>query len=398
MPVLPRRALYERIWAAPVRTVAQELGISDVGLRKICQKAQIPLPERGYWTRLRAGKSVKAAALPPRGPGTADRVRIGEAPAFYYWRSDPEAELAEPAPDEPVFEETIEDVRARVAAQVGSVRIERNLASPHPLVRRLLADDETRRLKPASAPWRLMHCEPLFASDFERRRLRVLSTLFTAVQECGGQAWASDEQARQVGVVIGGEQVRFHLDHPSAKPDRAGRWTTRPGWADVLRLTLEVGGELTWSDGEESALEAHLTEIVVQLIVAGEMQYRATALSGHAAALRRRRELAEELARRRAEAARQARVARIEAEHARRSELMAMAADFRAAQDIRALVAQVSEGCGDEALGRRWRAWALEVADRLDPSSRLISDEAGSWRLAEPEWPAAKSGEAERNS
>ena len=372
MPVLSRLALYEMIWAAPVRAVAQSFGISDVGLKKICQKAQIPVPERGYWARLRAGQPVAPTPLPPRTPGMADKVAIGQATRFRRGSGDLEAELAEPAPEEPVFEESIDDVQARVAARVGNVRIDRDLASPHPLVGRLLADDETRRLKPPGAPWRL-RSEPLFAAAFERRRLRLLNTLFKAVDKFGGRPWVSDDEARLVGVGIGQERVAFRLDHPDAKADRVGRWMTRPGWADVLRLTLEGEGARSWSDSE--------------------LHYRAAAQATYEQSLQRRRYLAEELARRRAAVARQAREERIAAEQERRRELLGMAADFRSAQDIRALVAHVSERRDIEDWSPRWSAWALAVADRLDPSARLTANEAGHWRLAEPEWPMTNLGE-----
>ena len=59
---------------------------------------------------------------------------------FGFARSDPEAELAEPLPAEPLFEETIDEVRVRVAPQVGRVRNERDLSASHPLIRNLLAD------------------------------------------------------------------------------------------------------------------------------------------------------------------------------------------------------------------------------------------------------------------
>jgi len=34
-----------------MRTLAQEFGISDVGLAKVCRKHNIPVPPVGYWRR-----------------------------------------------------------------------------------------------------------------------------------------------------------------------------------------------------------------------------------------------------------------------------------------------------------------------------------------------------------
>jgi integrase len=59
-----REALYELVWTAPVSEVAARLGVSDVALAKLCRKAGIPIPYRGYWAKSDAGQSLKRPALP----------------------------------------------------------------------------------------------------------------------------------------------------------------------------------------------------------------------------------------------------------------------------------------------------------------------------------------------
>jgi hypothetical protein len=44
------------VWSQPMRIVAASVGISDVALAKHCKKADIPVPNRGYWARKQAGK------------------------------------------------------------------------------------------------------------------------------------------------------------------------------------------------------------------------------------------------------------------------------------------------------------------------------------------------------
>ena len=41
---LTRIELYENVWATPMRTHAKEIGMSDVGLAKICRPHNIPVP------------------------------------------------------------------------------------------------------------------------------------------------------------------------------------------------------------------------------------------------------------------------------------------------------------------------------------------------------------------
>ena len=59
-----RDSLYREVWANPVRTVAQQYGISDVGLKKICVKLGVPTPPLGYWARVAAGQIIPKPALP----------------------------------------------------------------------------------------------------------------------------------------------------------------------------------------------------------------------------------------------------------------------------------------------------------------------------------------------
>jgi len=59
-----REALYELVWTAPVSEVAGQLGVSDVALAKLCRKAGIPIPYRGYWAKSDAGQFVKRPPLP----------------------------------------------------------------------------------------------------------------------------------------------------------------------------------------------------------------------------------------------------------------------------------------------------------------------------------------------
>lgn len=57
--VLTRKAMYDLVWSKPMSKVAQDFGISDVALKKICEKHRVPTPPRGYWAKKEFGKPVK---------------------------------------------------------------------------------------------------------------------------------------------------------------------------------------------------------------------------------------------------------------------------------------------------------------------------------------------------
>lgn len=77
--VLTRQTLHDRIWAEPVCAVARALGISDVGLLKVCRRAGVQTPPRGYWTQVRhRGRRPDPPLLEPR-PDLRDWIVIAPA-------------------------------------------------------------------------------------------------------------------------------------------------------------------------------------------------------------------------------------------------------------------------------------------------------------------------------
>ncbi len=61
---MKRTELYELVWSKPMIHLAKEFSLSDVGLRKICHKHDIPTPPLGYWAKLAYGKHVRQTPLP----------------------------------------------------------------------------------------------------------------------------------------------------------------------------------------------------------------------------------------------------------------------------------------------------------------------------------------------
>jgi len=61
---MKRSDLYVLVWSKPMTKAAIELGVSDVGLAKACRRNAIPVPPRGHWAKLAAGKSSPQAPLP----------------------------------------------------------------------------------------------------------------------------------------------------------------------------------------------------------------------------------------------------------------------------------------------------------------------------------------------
>ncbi|MFN3575034.1 MAG: hypothetical protein ACK4TR_16035 [Phenylobacterium sp.] len=369
MPTLTREDLHKLVWTEPMRTVAERFGISDVGLKKHCIAAGIPVPERGYWAKLAAGKRVEAQALPPRDPGASEYVTFGGD--RWSWNSDPEARLAEPVPDAPNFPEPLESVRKRAERRLGKVKSVRDLTSPHGGLRKLLEKDARRAQKFAASGWEWDR--PLFTGAFERRRLAILNSLAIGLSKAGASLEVTGPTGREIRARVGQTDLSIALDHPSAQPTRHGEWHVRQGPVDDLRLVIGEANasdyRAVWTDDDEGKLEAKLNAITLEIVVASEALYRARSVAHHQWLLEDRVRLEAEVKRRRAEAERRERERRAAEEKARRDMLFGQAQAWRSAQDIRGFVSEVLATQPGGASGelQNWALWALEEADALDP-------------------------------
>jgi len=75
---LSREELYELIWSMPATKLAKEIGISDVGLGKICRRMEVPKPALGYWRKVEVGGRI------PRKPKLKELSLKGQRQATIY--------------------------------------------------------------------------------------------------------------------------------------------------------------------------------------------------------------------------------------------------------------------------------------------------------------------------
>lgn len=118
-----------------------------------------------------------------------------------------------------------------------------------------------------------------------------MNSIFLALAKLDITAHAQGKNPKEFTIHVGDSSITFKLDDPKAKVDRES-WRTpadarRPA-SDPLQLAvswhLEMvdGLRLAWSDTKEAAIEMLLRQIVIELVVAGEMQVRASELHSYA--------------------------------------------------------------------------------------------------------------------
>jgi hypothetical protein len=192
---LSRQELYGLVWSTPMKTLAAQFGISDVGLKKTCFRASIPTSDRGYWAKVEAGKKTIQVALPKRAPSMRDTVVVAGG-GDYWYRYSAQEELQQPLPAPPEFPEPIDAVRERIVAVIGEVTVPQKVKHWYQAIDDILKEDDRRREQQRVAIYRTSWDCPRFDSPLERRRLRILNSLFFAAAKMNGKATTSTSRSR----------------------------------------------------------------------------------------------------------------------------------------------------------------------------------------------------------
>ena len=362
--IVQRQILYEQVWAQPMTKLAKEYGISNVALAKICKKLNIPYPWRGYWRRKETGKAVKQLPLPPNSDPTKQAVTIHRT--------------IRPESLEPISEDTSQRITAEQAPEQ-KIEVPDRLGKTHRLLSGHLTEWRSAKVDKYGAIWsgNIRQLNIRVSPKSLSRALRIMNTLFLALEACGYPVGIQEGYKRSLGVRIDGEPIEFgleekfrRLDHPDQKNPRLQSWERErhqyvPSGILFLKITQwgVDGLQKTWSDRKTSKLESCLNDVVAGLLKVAE-----------AAKARRLKQEQEEQLRREAERRRQEEERKWQEELARRQRLEQEAASWVKAQQLRAYLAAFKDMLNDKhgevqsgSQADQWLTWAHQHADRLDP-------------------------------
>lgn len=368
-----RETLYNEVWTEPVTVVAPRYGLSDVGLAKICRTMAIPLPSRGYWAKVKAGRIMNRAPLPK-----LKQQRIEATGPVRL------------APEKAVIREAARQSTAKKRKEVASRPLPEVPSSPfHPLVqatsKRLRQHDgwpEQTLLR--SAPKEVLNIAVTQASI--DRALGIADTLLKELVAQGFEVEVNSEQGitlfrwSETGTVLEftlTEHVRrTRHEITEAEEQARKRYRERSHWNSAMsyphvprydytptgNLTLQMGRRLsrTWKDTPKTQLEQRFGEVISGIL--SLVQETLTREQEEA-----RRKEAHRLAVERFEFLTQQRTHEAE----RFKQLEASVADWERATRLRSFADAVETAArlvGDLSADKvTWLAWARAKADWLDP-------------------------------
>ena len=370
-----RAEVYDSVWSRPLRDIARDLGISDVGLAKLCRRHSIPTPKRGHWAKLKHGKRVERPPLPTLERGDSELIEL--PPLIDSGQS------------------------ASIPKEVIGIEVQAELTDPHPLIQRTASSlrgakaDEHGRVAP-----RAQRALPVMvAPSSVGRAMRVLDALVKTLESRGhvvGRAVLDgrdrltatvshetigiefseelDREVRELTRAEQAEKAKYPWLHSSVQYRRfpSGRLSLRIDHADTLGLRKH------WADGSRQRIERCLDAFVVQL-------------ERFADAIKRQRSQREEAERRRHawEMERYEKLRQIGEEEERVRTLERQAEQWRKSQELRQFIEAVrsagnsrSDRVPQGADLQHWLEWASAHADRMDPlvtSPASILDHKTRW-------------------
>lgn len=293
---IKRTELYARVWSTPMVHLASEFGMSSVGLANACRRADIPLPPRGHWAKLKAGKASPQAPLP-----SPDKDHLVGVDAI-----DTQKKERSPA--------TVPQEAPTKSMAAGPVVTPATLEHAHPLLRatqRYVKDFPQilhRFERHGAARWSLPDEQHPPSQDKGRLRwidkggvditasledtewcLRFMQAIFralsanraTIVYHPGRRGdWNNPGDSSRTDIILQGERASIRLSQgyqrvalskdEQARRKRDSGWApeheTRPSQNFVLRLTgTEHQASRDWS-GTRTRLESKLDSIVRTMI------------------------------------------------------------------------------------------------------------------------------------
>jgi hypothetical protein len=364
-----RDELYERVWSEPVTAVAARLGLSDVGLAKICKKLNVPRPGRGYWEKKKHGRATPRPPLPLLKDGQEPTATVAKQEKL------------------PVDTEQVSVIETMIAFETRTVNrivVPERLDSPHVLVTQ--TQKSLKGLKPNDRgllnPQRKGCLDLRVAPPSASRALRIMDALLKALAQRKllvstgvGKHSATTVSVLGETLVVSIEENIKQKEHQVTPAEERKQQRDRYFFLSVPRydfiptgvLSLRIkntwsnGLRTTWSDGKVQRVENCLNAFVIGLIKAA-VQSRA-----HRLERQRWEQEWQERMRQREEAERRQREEKEQFE-----KLLTDAENWQRSQLIRAYVdavrasATTRHGSAPSELDQ-WLAWATERAERINP-------------------------------
>jgi hypothetical protein len=376
-----REKLYNEVWTDPVTIVAKRYTISDSSLRKHCRRLWIPLPQSGYWAKVKAGKKVSRLDLPK----VRGELRKYVSNYVIKYRADIDQLTENELTEDKGLSLLLEETRTFIYETCSKVIVKSQLRTPHNLIikhkeesmYRKKRDRDLQQASINSDYYRMVKNKyrenepmlPINVSDANiNRSYRILDTLIYTIEDMEGYIRVILEHERDIGYfVIMHSVFYFELKEENIKKN------TSPDDSKVLpKLVLLMHAKNWFGDGVEykleykdcdnELLESKLGIVIYDMFVTANKILVEEKLSK----LKQKREIEEKERQRRLEKMRNGELEEVKLLHQAvsdwdKSQKIRMFADY-----MEKTLSEVTDEVKKEKI-IKWLDWSRNKADWLDP-------------------------------
>lgn len=277
-----RQALYEEVWKEPMITVAKRYGVSDVALKKTCERLKVPVPGRGHWAKIKSGQNIKQTPLPKyKGPEEIVVTR------------NIDCEMEKIEKQSSILNNIDEVIQNNLKEVCADIIVEEQLSKPHSLI--IEAGSALKKYKPAfyNPPILRLSREVLDIAVTRTsldRALRIMDALIKTVEllnvkvevdkKNGGTFFIYKmekvkvrlkEHIKQTPHVLTPEEIRM-------KQQKKYFYERNYDYNPTGELSLFIDeywdGQKIWNDGLKRKVEDCLGEFVIRLFKAFNYEIR----------------------------------------------------------------------------------------------------------------------------
>ncbi|HXX57445.1 MAG TPA: hypothetical protein VEI96_05535 [Thermodesulfovibrionales bacterium] len=270
--------------------LAAKYGLSDVGLRKICKKLNVPTPPAGYWAKLQHKKKEKKLPLPPLNYGELETYELKP-------RQECESQALK-GKDADKLDPRIVESFAAVEKAAEPVIVPDRLVAPQPLVKMTL--DALEKEKPDKygvlrawrqkylnirvSPSSLIRVSP----SSLKRALRIMDAIIKALGKRSYKVGTGKGEGPGTHLLIHDSTLNLeltekinsvpHVPTPAEiEKQKKYSWEKPPPYdfkpSGMLTLKIDEynaqGYRKSWSDGKTQRLEDLLDDFIIGAIKVG---------------------------------------------------------------------------------------------------------------------------------
>lgn len=255
---LSREELYKLVWSKPLVTIEKELNIKSLDIKNTCEKFKIPIPENGYWSKLKFNKQQPISELEPLEDEELKNIQ-----------NVLEIKEVEISPMKKI------NLRKAEIEKTLNLKVPDKITSLNPILEKVKSDLTAIYKSPHYGDDFPCTSESVFSVSISKesmpRAIRVLNTFVSLMQKRGH----TFNIKRETEVIIYNEPIQIRLRE---KRERYVKETSKYGTVyhgykptgNLYFIIDKWSNERTYSDSDKEKLEDKLSHIIAYLEVLGE--------------------------------------------------------------------------------------------------------------------------------